>query len=31
VTLEALETVLEVTVSLVEQAALIAAQTTLDD
>jgi tripeptide aminopeptidase len=31
VTLEALETVLEVTVSLVEQAALIAAQTTLGD
>jgi len=31
VTLEALETILEVTVSLVRQAALMAAQTTLDD
>jgi tripeptide aminopeptidase len=31
VTLESLETMLEVTVSLIRQAALVAAQTTLDD
>jgi hypothetical protein len=31
VTIEALETMLEVTVSLVRQAALVAAQTSLDD